>query len=95
MTFKANYLSFQFLLYVYLTNTLCVCVCVCVCVCICICMYVYVNCIYIYKWLPVWCFYGIPEHEKKWVSFFELGTKKPMEGVTETKFGAETKGWTI
>jgi hypothetical protein len=21
--------------------------------------------------------------------------KTPMEGVTETKFGAETKGWTI
>jgi hypothetical protein len=21
--------------------------------------------------------------------------KRPMEGVTETKFGAETKGWTI
>jgi hypothetical protein len=27
--------------------------------------------------------------------FLELGTKKPMGGVTETKFGAETKGWTI
>jgi hypothetical protein len=24
-----------------------------------------------------------------------IGNKKPMEGVTETKFGAETKGWTI
>jgi hypothetical protein len=23
------------------------------------------------------------------------GDKTPMEGVTETKFGAETKGWTI
>ena len=23
------------------------------------------------------------------------GNKTPMEGVTETKFGAETKGWTI
>ena len=24
-----------------------------------------------------------------------IGYKTPMEGVTETKFGAETKGWTI
>jgi hypothetical protein len=24
-----------------------------------------------------------------------IGDKTPMEGVTETKFGAETKGWTI
>jgi hypothetical protein len=24
-----------------------------------------------------------------------VGKKTPMEGVTETKFGAETKGWTI
>jgi hypothetical protein len=24
-----------------------------------------------------------------------MGKKIPMEGVTETKFGAETKGWTI
>ena len=24
-----------------------------------------------------------------------LGNKTPMEGVTETKFGAERKGWTI
>jgi hypothetical protein len=23
------------------------------------------------------------------------GNKTPMEGVTETKMGAETKGWTI
>jgi hypothetical protein len=23
------------------------------------------------------------------------GKKTPIEGVTETKFGAETKGWTI
>jgi hypothetical protein len=27
--------------------------------------------------------------------FLELGTKHPLEGVTETKFGAKTKGWTI
>jgi hypothetical protein len=26
---------------------------------------------------------------------FRIGNKTPMEGVTETKFGAETKGWTI
>jgi hypothetical protein len=24
-----------------------------------------------------------------------IGNKTPMVGVTETKFGAETKGWTI
>jgi hypothetical protein len=24
-----------------------------------------------------------------------IGNKIPMKGVTETKFGAETKGWTI
>jgi hypothetical protein len=24
-----------------------------------------------------------------------IGNKTPMKGVTETKFGAETKGWTI
>jgi hypothetical protein len=24
-----------------------------------------------------------------------IENKTPMEGVTETKFGAETKGWTI
>ena len=27
--------------------------------------------------------------------FLKMGNKTPMEGVTETKFGAETKGWTI
>jgi hypothetical protein len=25
----------------------------------------------------------------------KIGNKIPMEGVTETKFGAEMKGWTI
>jgi hypothetical protein len=25
----------------------------------------------------------------------KIGNKTHMEGVTETKFGAETKGWTI
>jgi hypothetical protein len=30
------------------------------------------------------------------ISFFpRIGNKTPMEGVTETKFGAKTKGWTI
>ena len=24
-----------------------------------------------------------------------IGNRTPMEGVTETKFGAKTKGWTI
>jgi hypothetical protein len=24
-----------------------------------------------------------------------IGNKTPMEGVTETKFGAESNGWTI
>jgi hypothetical protein len=24
-----------------------------------------------------------------------IGNKTPMEGVAETKFGTETKGWTI
>jgi hypothetical protein len=28
-------------------------------------------------------------------SLLRIGNKIPMEGVTETKFGAETKGWTI
>jgi hypothetical protein len=27
--------------------------------------------------------------------FLRIGNKIPMEGVTETKLGAETKGWTI
>jgi hypothetical protein len=26
---------------------------------------------------------------------FGIGKKTPMEGVKETKFAAETKGWTI
>jgi hypothetical protein len=26
---------------------------------------------------------------------FRIGNKTPMEGVTETMFGAERKGWTI
>jgi hypothetical protein len=27
--------------------------------------------------------------------FLRIGNKIPMKGVTETKFGAKTKGWTI
>jgi hypothetical protein len=29
------------------------------------------------------------------LSLLRIGNKTPMEGVTETKFGAETKRWTI
>jgi hypothetical protein len=29
------------------------------------------------------------------VPLLRIGNKTPMEGVTETKFGAATKGWTI
>ena len=29
------------------------------------------------------------------LAHLRIGKKTPMEGVTETKFGAETKGWTI
>jgi hypothetical protein len=29
------------------------------------------------------------------LSLLRIRNKTPMEGVTETKFGAETKGWTI
>jgi hypothetical protein len=28
-------------------------------------------------------------------ALLRIGNKTPMEGVTETKFGAEMKGWTI
>jgi hypothetical protein len=32
-----------------------------------------------------------------WINLktYSLGNKTPMEGVTETMFGAVTKGWTI
>jgi hypothetical protein len=36
--------------------------------------------------------------QKSWEStlpLLRIGNKTPMEGVTETKFGAVTKGWTI
>jgi hypothetical protein len=29
------------------------------------------------------------------LTLLRIGNKTAMEGVTETKFGAETKGWTI
>ena len=29
------------------------------------------------------------------VPLLRIGNKTPMEGVTETKIGAEMKGWTI
>jgi hypothetical protein len=29
------------------------------------------------------------------LSLLRIGNKTPMEGVTETKFGSVTKGWTI
>jgi hypothetical protein len=29
------------------------------------------------------------------VALLRIGNKTPMEEVTETKFGAEMKGWTI
>ena len=29
------------------------------------------------------------------VPLLKIGNKTPMEGVTETKFGAKKKGWTI
>jgi hypothetical protein len=28
-------------------------------------------------------------------TLLRIGNKTPMEGVTETKFGAEMKGWTM
>jgi hypothetical protein len=38
------------------------------------------------------------KREDQWVNtsfLLRIGNKIPMEGVTETKFGAKTKGWTI
>jgi hypothetical protein len=29
------------------------------------------------------------------MALLKIGNKTPMEGVTETKFGAEMKGWTM
>jgi hypothetical protein len=40
----------------------------------------------------------IKKRENQWVDIlflFRIGTKIQMKGVTETKLGAKTKGWTI
>jgi hypothetical protein len=40
----------------------------------------------------------IKKREDKWVDtlfLLRIGNKIPMRGVTETKFGAKSKGWTI
>jgi hypothetical protein len=40
----------------------------------------------------------LKKHEDKSVDtlpLLRIGNKTPMEVVTETKFGAETKGWTM
>jgi hypothetical protein len=44
-----------------------------------------------------WVFNSIPLVYLSVAILFRLriGNKTPMEGVTETKIGAETKGWTI
>jgi hypothetical protein len=35
------------------------------------------------------------DHSVDTLLLLRIGKKTPMEGVTETKFGAETKVWTI
>jgi hypothetical protein len=35
------------------------------------------------------------EGEKEREGLLRSGNKTPLEGVTETKFGAEIKGWTM
>jgi hypothetical protein len=40
----------------------------------------------------------LKKHEDQSVDtspLLRIGNKTPMEGVTETKFGAEMKGWTV
>jgi hypothetical protein len=40
----------------------------------------------------------IKKREDQWVDtsfLLRIGNKIPMKGVTETKFGTKTKGWTI
>jgi hypothetical protein len=40
----------------------------------------------------------LKKREDQWVDtsfLLKIGNKIPMEGVTETKFGAKMKGWTI
>jgi hypothetical protein len=51
-----------------------------------------------YSYSKVTCFKKIKKREDQWVDTLFLlrtGNKIPMKGVTETKFGAKTKGWTI
>jgi hypothetical protein len=46
---------------------------------------------------------GLVQEDKIWsvkisvdtLPLLRIGNKTPMEGVSETKFGAVTKGWTI
>jgi hypothetical protein len=35
------------------------------------------------------------DHSVDTLPLLRTGNKTPIEGVTETKFGAKTKGWTI
>jgi hypothetical protein len=35
------------------------------------------------------------DHSVDTLPLLRIGNKTPMEGVTESKFGAETKGWTV
>jgi hypothetical protein len=37
----------------------------------------------------------LPQYIGGSLSAEAIGNKTPMEGVTETKFGAVTKGWTM
>jgi hypothetical protein len=40
----------------------------------------------------------VKKREDQWVDtsfLLRIGNKIPIKGVTETKFGAKTKGWTI
>ena len=43
--------------------------------------------IHVYTNIIIYIYYTLP--------LLRIGNKTPMEGVTETKFGAVTKGWTI
>jgi hypothetical protein len=43
--------------------------------------------IHVYTNIIIYIYYTLP--------LLRIGNKTPMEGVTETKFGSVTKGWTI
>jgi hypothetical protein len=48
--------------------------------------------------MPTWVkdAHGIQEDQSvDTLSLLRIGNKAPMEGVTETKFEVESKGWTI